>query len=208
MGKTSIITRFMYDKFDNTYQVWGAVGADSDRARQDGMVLWRAAKQEGAAGADIRQAACLRKIFGLGPAQSAAPKRSCGPRRRRSASTSCPRLCTWKTGPCGCSCGGLRCCAAVASRRASSAARRAVHVVQLGVQAALAQDPESGPLGDAAPLWKCSGARRPWGLISTLGVQLSAPAPCAAAARRRASRRCCHLLHRAGTQRGRSGSAA
>jgi Ras-related protein Rab-6A len=22
VGKTSIITRFMYDKFDNTYQVW------------------------------------------------------------------------------------------------------------------------------------------------------------------------------------------
>jgi GTPase SAR1 family protein len=29
VGKTSIITRFMYDKFDNTYQVWFCDGTFS-----------------------------------------------------------------------------------------------------------------------------------------------------------------------------------
>jgi hypothetical protein len=77
VGKTSIITRFMYDKFDNTYQ-----------ARAPQLRRWG-----------------QRNCNGSSRAAAEARGRV---RRRRLASTSCRKRCTWKTAPCGCSCGAQR----------------------------------------------------------------------------------------------------
>ncbi len=38
VGKTSIITRFMYDKFDNTYQVWAAYRIALDSIAQQAVL--------------------------------------------------------------------------------------------------------------------------------------------------------------------------
>lgn len=84
VGKTSIITRFMYDKFDTTYQVRDA---GPSLLQRTGCLVrggWRSCSQQ----------------FATAPIQHAAPVR-----RRPLGLTFYQRPCTWKTGPCGCSSG-------------------------------------------------------------------------------------------------------
>jgi GTPase SAR1 family protein len=142
VGKTSIITRFMYDKFDTTYQVRGrgrSVGSSSGAcgaphaARAQRTLPAAAPPQQ-------RRAPAGRRPAGRRPAAPAAPPAaSPGPpslfhrsppraARPRSASTSCRRQCTWRTAPSGCSSGarGDDCrhaCGAPAAARVARCAR-------------------------------------------------------------------------------------